>query len=235
MNSKKLLTKIVLCVLALVSLFSFVGCSDDEGKDPSKNYIFSKQYENKRYYFSQGYPDDWKATEGKDGMFLVSIDHPIYKDIGLVSQFQKGNAKYSVYSLKYNFMAASLTDYVMGLLGKDVQLGFEFNKYFCDDKEYTPSDEGGREAFVWDETIDNKDALSKKLFTHENTGYQFCQLTYTFTVDGVDWKGAMNVVNAKEGFYVVTTEAAASSWDADFKTMTEMLGDFHIIGFETKK
>ena len=235
MNSKNFLTKVLLCVLAIIAVFSFAGCGEEPGSEISKSYLYDKQYENKRYYFTQGYPNDWKVSEGNDGIFLVDIEHPIFQDMGLVSQFAKDNAKYSVYCLKYNFMTASLNDYVMGLLGKDAQYGFEFNKYFFDDKEYTPSDDGGREAFVWDDTIESKADLEDKTVAHENTGYQFCQLTYTFTVDGVDWKGTMNVVGAKEGFYIITAEAAANVWDAEFKTMSNMLGDFHITGWETKE
>lgn len=238
MNSKKLLTKVILCVLALVSLFAFVGCSEEEGAPADqKDYIHEKQYENKRYYFSQGYPNDWKVAEGEDGVFLVKSEHKSYNDIGLVSQFSKGKAKYSVYSLKYNFMTASEYDYVMGLLGQDPENPYEFNKYFYDDKEYTPSDEGMREAFVWDKTIENIEDLDNKEYTFEddNNEILFRQLTYSFTVDGVDWKGAMFVTAAKEGFYVITTEAEASVWDSEFKTMTKMVSDFHITGFETKK
>ena len=239
MNSKKLLTKVVLCMLALVSLFSFVGCSEEkeQASADQKDYIHEKQYENIRYYFSQGYPNDWKVEEGEDGVFLVKSEHGNFNDMGLVSKFSKGKAKYSVYTLKSNFMTASEYDYVWGLLGKDIENPYEFNKYFYDDKEYTPSDEGMREAFVWDKTIENIDELynDEYKFVDENNDIEFCQLTYSFTVDGVDWKGAMFVTAAKEGFYVITTEAEASVWDSEFKTMTKMVSDFHITGFETKE
>ncbi len=234
MHSKKLLTRVLLCVLALVSIFTIVGCKEEEGSEISKSFIYGKQYENNRYYFSQGYPDDWTVTEGNDGTFLVPAQHPVYDDMGLVAQFAKGDAKYSVYSVKYPFMKASLTDYVMGLLGKDVQYNFPFNQYFVDDAEYNPSEAGGRDAFVM-ETVDGTEAVAEKMMTHENNDIQFCQVTYTYTVDGNEWKGAMNVATAKEGFYVITCESASSSWDANFKIMGDMLGDFHILGWETQE
>ena len=58
---------------------------------------------------------------------------------------------------------------------------------------------------------------------------------YTFTVDGVDWKGMMLVTVSKEGFYVITLETEKGSWDANYSTMEQMLNDFRMRGWETRE
>ena len=40
MNSRKLTTRILLCLLALVSLFAVVGCDEANSELPKETYIF---------------------------------------------------------------------------------------------------------------------------------------------------------------------------------------------------
>ena len=116
MYSKKILTRIMLCLLAVVSMFTVVGCKKEE-TPISESYIFEKQLNSIRYYFEQGYPDDWTLKAGNDGNYIKKIEqyadgskNQYITDCGLVAQLSPtANAdkvKYSVYSLKYPFYSS---------------------------------------------------------------------------------------------------------------------------------
>jgi len=161
MNSKKFTTRILLCLLALVSLFAVVGCS--EKKPIAESYLFGKQFGSNRYYFEQGYPDDWTLTQGKDGYYLKKIEQytdgtkdQYIADCGLVAQISpNANVKYSVYSLKYTgFMRSTLGDFFVGLVEKEAPYHFFLNDLFVDDL-----DNKARENF--DFNVDIKGADGK--------------------------------------------------------------------------
>lgn len=229
MYSKKILTRIMLCLLAVVSMFTVVGCKKDT--PISETYLFEDQYDNIRYYVKQGYPSDWVKIEGKDGYYLKKIDQYVdgskgnlIQDCGLIAQFSPSDnvdkVKYSIYTLKYHFMRYTLGDFLLGLVGKSDNLKIELNTLFVEDEENQP-----RSAFVWTDDInDDKLLESTKVFYNK---IQFHKVGYTFTVDGVDWKGIMLVNNqCNEGFYVFTLEAEASVWDSYYSVMEKMLSDF---------
>lgn len=240
MNSKKITTRILLCILALVSLFAVVGCS--EKKPIAESYLFEKQLNSDRYYFEQGYPDDWTLTTGTDGYYKKQITqyadgttNNYISDCGLVAQISpNAKAKYSVYSLKYSFMRSTLGDFLIGIVGESTDYPFFLNNLFIDDP-----DNKARENFVFDIDIKGADGkVDDQKVQATSVVYnkiQFQKAAYTFTVDGVDWKGMMFVTLAKEGFYVITLEAAKDSWDANYTQMEKMLQDFRLRGWETKK
>lgn len=239
MYSKKILTRIMLCLLAVVSMFTVVGCN--KGETPiSESYIFDKQLDSIRYYFEQGYPDDWTLKAGNDGSYIKKIEqyadgskNQYINDCGLVAQLSPtANAdkvKYSVYSLKYPFMRATGGDFLLGLVGKSADYPLEFNNLFIEDEENNP-----RAAFVWSQEIEDTQESIKSTTVYYNK-ITFQKVPYTFTVDGVDWKGMMFVTVSKEGFYVITFEAAADAWDANYSTMEKMLKDFRMRGWETRE
>lgn len=237
MNSRKFLKKISVCALTLVLALSMAACgSKDEGErkkdgveaaDEYNEYIYDKQYENKRYYFSQGYPDDWQIKEGEDQVALSTVECPDFSDVELITQFSKGNAKYSVYCMKHSFMATSPSLLASGILGINEDYNFTFNEYF---NEGAP-----RDNYVPD-TVENEEALKEMVVTHKNNDLSFTQVTYTFTVDGINWKGAMNLTTSNEGFFLITIESTEAEWASNFELMNEkMLADFHLKGYETKK
>lgn len=239
MNSKKLATRILLCLLALVSMFAVVGCDDGNDKLPTETYIFDKQLNSIRYYFKQGYPDDWTMNQNQDGSYIKKITQyadgfanvSFIQDCGLVAQFSPtaapDKAKYSVYCLKYPFMRATGGDLLLGLLGKNTDYPLTFNNLFIEDEESKP-----RDNFVWSEEIDESNISESTVYYNKMT-YQ--KVGYTFTVDGVDWKGMMLVTVSKEGFYVITLETEKGSWDANYSTMEKMLNDFRMRGWETRE
>ena len=240
MNSRKISTRILLCLLALVSLFAVVGCSDSNEELPKETYIYEKQLNSRRYYFEQGYPDDWTIKEGENGNYIKKIEQfadgtvkNYIQDCGLVAQFSPTanpeKAKYSVYSLKYPFMRATGGDFLLGLVGKSKEYVLTFNDLFIEDEENKP-----RENFVWATEVENTEESITSTTAHYNK-MQFQKVAYNFTVDGVDWKGVMLVTPSKEGFYVITLEAAADAWDANYKVMENMLSDFRMRGWETRE
>ena len=98
---------------------------------------------------------------------------------------------------------------------------------FIEDEESKP-----RDNFVWSEEIDESNISDSTVYYNKMT-YQ--KVGYTFTVDGVDWKGMMLVTVSKEGFYVITLETEKGSWDANYSTMEQMLNDFRMRGWETRE
>lgn len=240
MNSKKLTVRILLCLLALVSMFAVVGCSEESGQPITETYLYEKQLDSVRYYFEQGYPDDWTVKQGTDGNYIKKIEQYVdgsknqyITDCGLVAQFSPNSnpdkVKYSVYSLKYPFMRATGGDFLLGLVGVSKDYPLEFNNLFVEDAENQP-----RDAFVWSTTVEDTAESIKATSVYYNK-MTFQKVGYTFTVDGVDWKGMMLVTVAKEGFYVITLETAADVWDANYAEMEKMLQDFRMRGWETKE
>lgn len=239
MRSKNFITKCMVGCLALLMVFSFVGCKEEKTPDyKEEKTLFETQYENSRYYCQQGYDaNTWDVKEGNNKYYLKNITEYAdgtavnYNDCGLVAQFSPkaaaDKATYSIYSLKGNFMRATLSDILMGLVGKN-SYKFEFNNLFLADEENTP-----RNAFVW--TIDVEDTQeSLKETTKSYNKLNFQQVPYTFTVDGVNWKGMMLVTLGKEGFYVITLEMEANTWDTYYAEMEKMLNDFRMLGWETE-
>ena len=221
-------------------MFTVVGCQEEEGNGIVETYLFEKQLDSVRYYFEQGYPDNWTVKQGTDGNYIKKIEQYVdgsknqyITDCGLVAQFSpNANAdkvKYSIYSLKYPFMRATGGDILLGLVGVSTDYPLEFNNLFVEDEENPP-----RTAFVWTTNVEDT-AESIKATTVYYNKMTFQKVGYNFTVDGVDWKGMMLVTVAKEGFYVITLETAADVWDANYAEMEKMLQDFRMRGWETKE
>ena len=240
MRSKNFVTRCLLGGLAVLSVLSFTGCKEEETVTYEERTYYNNQYVNGRYYCQQGYPDDWTVSADlEQSYYLKTIEEyadgtPItqFNDCGLVAQFSPSSdadkVKYSVYSLKGTFMRATQGDILIGLLGKNTY-NFSFNNLFLDSEEHTP-----RDAFVWEEDIeDTQESIKSTEASYNRIVFQ--KLGYTFTVDGVDWKGMMLVTIGKEGFYVITLEAESGSWDTYYSTMESMLNDFRMLGWDTEQ
>lgn len=240
MHSKKLITKIMLCLLALVSLFSVVGCKDP-GTEITERYLFENQLNSIRYYIEQGYPEDWILKEGTDGYYIKKFEKMadgsssnFLQDCGLVAQLSpktdSEKVKYSIYTLKFPFMTDTAEDIFIGLLGEDDSLDLSFNNLFIDDEENNP-----RAAFVWNSyDMSNTDELISSAKVYYNK-YCFYKHGYSFTVDGVDWKGMMFFVMGQHIFHIVTFETEATVWDAYYSVMDGMLADFRLRGWEKRE
>ena len=198
-----------------------------------------------RFLKSKGYSFDEMVQAGVVGLgdngnyydfYGGRVIFPIFNGLNEVVGFSGRDisnnpekAKYSVYSLKYPFMRATGGDFLLGLVGKSNDYKLSFNDLFIEDVENKP-----REAFVWAETIeDTEESITSTTVRYNKM--QFQKVGYSFTVDGVDWKGIMLVTPSKEGFYVITIEAAADAWDANYKVMEQMLSDFRMRGWETRE
>ena len=202
--------------------------------------VYEKQFISLHYYFEQGYPVNWTFKEGKNGNYIKKIDqyadgtvNNYIKDCGLVAQFSPTanpeKAKYSVYCLRYPFMRATGGDFLLGLVGMSELYDFFFNDLFIENDENKP-----RENFVWTTEVEDTEESIISTTAHYNK-IQFQKVAYNFTVDGTDWKGVLLVTPSKEGFYVITLEAAADAWDANYKVMEKMLSDFRMRGWETRE
>ena len=244
MNSKKLITRIILLCLVFVFAFSFAGCKDENEELPEEHPNLPDQYENYRYYVQQGYRgDSWTVSDGQDryykvdseGKYADGTDFPPYIErCGLVATFTPKNVtnvKYNIYTLEGSFMRATQGDMLMGILGKSSTYNFEFNNLFLDDLDRTP-----RDNFVLTDGGDSvEDTLeSIRTTTVEYNKISFQRISYSFTVDGNEWQGMLLLTLAQQGgFHVITLETEASVWDANFAAMEEMLSDFRLLGWET--
>lgn len=238
---KNLMKKGMLCCLAIICVFSFSSCkNDDDVVDNSETTLYPNQFENMRYYCQQGYDEaTWKVIEGEDKQLLKDITQyadgkPVnYTACGLVAQFtpiaDEGKVKYNIFALKGNFMRATITDILLGLVGKSETYKFNFNDLFIEDTDNNP-----RDAFVWDQEVeDTEESLNKTNASYNKMNYQ--RVPYKFTVDGVDWQGMMLTTLGKEGFFVITLEAQADLWDTYYSEMEKMLKDFRLRGWEEGK
>ena len=68
---------------------------------------------------------------------------------------------------------------------------------------------------------------------------QFNKLGYTFTKEGIDWKGNLYFIPHQMGgitsFHLITVETEATEWDTFSAEIETMLKDFKQIGYEEKE
>ena len=71
MTKTRTIKILVAAVLAMVIALSMFACKKDDG--PKETHIFENRYINQRFYYSQGYPDDWRFTAGNDEYELAEL------------------------------------------------------------------------------------------------------------------------------------------------------------------
>lgn len=237
MSFKKVISLLLVMLMIASVGFSMIGCENEDVNNERINYL-PDQLENQRYYFQQGYTKEtWDVAVGDDDYYLYRIQQTADGDpvrvqsVGLCVQFtpkDRTDITYSIYNIAGVGGAAVTRGVVFEqLVNEEVTSNFHFNKVFLDRTE-----EGGRENFV----MAKYDDVNETIVNIDKT--QFNTLGYTFTKDGIDWKGNLYFIPHQMGgitsFHVITVETVASVWDEFKADIDTMLKDFKQIGYEKK-
>lgn len=238
MSFKKVIS-LLLVVLMVASVgLSMIGCKEEDANNERIN-LLPDQLENQRYYFQQGYTaETWDVAVGENDYYLLRIKEmadgsPVrVNSVGLCAQFTpKGrtDVTYSIYNIAGVGGAAVTRGVVFEqLVNEEVTSSFHFNDLFLDSTEA-----GGRENFVMEKYEDVNDTIINLDKT------QFNKLGYTFTKEGIDWKGNLYFIPHQMGgitsFHLITVETEATEWDTFSAEIETMLKDFKQIGYEEKE
>ena len=225
MRTKNILKTCIAALLVFTLCLAVFGCSKKEVIEYPDGQL-PNQITNKRYYFQQGYLDNW-------GVVCINADGYLYdEDTGLLLMLapmdESGNrvdgVEYCVYhgSSDNINMTSSRAD-IVGMITDESNSLF-FNKKFI----YN----GERDTY--------KQSADITLFTAQYSKLQFNCVSYTFTRDGEDWQGMYNIVMNKMEFFVVTIEAKASLWSQyvgndKSSDYYNTIGDFRKEGWETSQ
>lgn len=211
--------------------FTSAKLFDKNGNIISEALIFDSYH----FTFRQEYPIYWNISAGNDmnykidfnGTYADGTKLPSYiKSCGLIASFtpdKNVNVKYNIYNLEGDFMAATLSDMLIGLLGKG-HYNIEFNSIFTDSEERTQ-----RASFSWSEEIeDTYESLFSTSITYNTNNFN--RVSYTFTDGGQNWNGIMFItLSGQGGFYLITFEAEENAWEAHYDQMEQMLCGFYKI------
>lgn len=192
-------------MIALV--ISVVGCGNKTNDGPDVK--LPNQHKNIRYYFQQGYREDWEANFSED-------EHALDKKSFLLFEMwpagARAEAEYSIYHGDTGLMLTTVLETTEKIMDESQDL--YFNKRFI-------KNEKERENF--------KITSDKKLAIYNRIQYQ--TVSYTFTKDGADWKGDFYVTMAGSEYYVITWERKADV-DTYDEAFVESISDYRFVGFE---
>ncbi len=238
MQIKRTVKIALAAVLAIACMASMFACEKNKGQINEDGKL-PIQWENKVYYFQQGVRTDWKFIN-------VSADKKMVdREAGLVCQL----APVADASLE-------LTEEQKKEFGANPAAD---TRAAVTDVEYSVYYFGGEGVMMTDSTADVvkwiQDEASPFYFnTKHNTGspreafrqltdpeiyyakfskLQFNKITYSFTKDGDDWKGELNLVMNGQKYFIVTYEAKADAYEKYFDSYEEIIGDFRKEGWET--
>ncbi len=221
---KKVLRMVFAIAMVAVLSLSMFACTEQEETKEEK--IFAKQYKNDRYYFQQGYPDDWSYAHGEGGTEFRELEMVSGTHSGvLCTKFTSKDADqvYTVYKYNTNSVTTTLESFMANAMETiDPSKGqslYPFNEVFTETDEV-------RDTYV--------------LTSAEATSVNYRQKSwskaeFTFVKDTEDWKGAYYVAISPQAgeFMVVVWEAKADVWDAAIENFEKMMKDFAFISMGT--
>ena len=230
MKLNKILKIVISSLLLVCFAFVLFGCNgkkreaDPLGKLP-------QQKENLRYYFQQGYRTDWAIIESNADDFMIDRETGLVMVLAPVTTEETTNddgtkkvthtaiegVEYCIYYYGGEgiYMTTSRSDIVSWMQDEDSD--FFFNK-----KHYRSNP---RETFLQIGEAETTTAQYSKL--------QFSSIRYSFTKDGVEYEGVMNLVMSGMEYFIVTYEARADLYEAYKADYDETIGDFRKRGWET--
>ncbi len=223
MDMKRVIRTALSLVLIAVLAVSMFACSSKKALKGDES-IFENQIVNDRYYFQQGYPDDWTYTQGENSTPIRELDmvYGGHEGVLCTKVYPKNNDDmvYTIYKYKNNSTTGVISGYMQSLMADSGASNYPFNDIFFE--------ETARDTYVLtSETPDN-------VFYSQ---IQWGKADYTFVKDGEDWKGSFFVTIPPEPYWfiVVVCEAKASAWDGAQETFNQMLEDLYFPGFATNK
>ena len=204
--SKIVKSSVLICLIIVI--LAAVGCSD--GPKTNSGPKLPNQLKNIRYYFQQGYRDDWEANfdpseRALDNRYLLLFE--------MWPAEAKGDALYSIYTGDTGLLLTTVLETTEKMM--DPEQDLYFNKRFI-------RDEKERENFQF--TSDNTLAIYNKL--------QYQHVSYSFTQDGVEWVGDFYVTMKSSKYYVIVWERKAEIKDKYHDQFIESISDYRFVGFE---
>lgn len=220
MTKTRTIKILVAAVLAMVIALSMFACKKDDG--PKETHIFENRYINQRFYYSQGYPDDWRFTAGNDEYELAELKTYGNTEGYLCAKFFPVGAdgqpdpdvSFSVYKYNTNSMMNTLNGITENLMNPD-------STYYLND------------VFVEEEMTRDSFVFTTEWEQEKPNHFQWNTANYKFVRDGEDWTGKFYVSTGNATWlFLVCMETKDSKWDATLKTFQDMMSDFGFEGFE---
>lgn len=212
MRINKIVKSVMVLSLLLILVVSMVGCGE---KIP--NYFpdgeLDNQCRNDRYYFQQGYSNDWTANFKEDEYALDPKNLLLFE---MWPTEAEGKAIYSIYTGDTHLMTTNVLETTDKMLEPTSPL--YFNKRFI--KDETP-----REGFAF--TSDKQKAI------YNNIHYQ--RVKYSYTVNGENWVGEFYVTMKGSKYYVITWERKADVADTYQEQFLTHIIDYRFRGLEDEK
>lgn len=217
--TKRLNWKAIIALLLVAAMaLPLFACEKDQV--PADTHIYENRYENKRYYYSQGYPEDWTVSFGENDYELATLNLRNNSQEGVLCAklfplLNTSDVSYTIY--KYNTKSMMNT-----LNGISANIMNSNSDYFLND------------VFV-------EDGLERNSFVFTSDGpeteypnrFQFHTADYSFVRDGEDWKGKFYVSTCNSTwFFLICMEAKRTEWDSAYSVFSLMIQDFGFEGFE---
>ena len=223
MRMKKILRGMIAVCLVLSAVLAMAGCKEEKS-GYKKEHLPKGPEKFSRYYFQQYYPDNWGLLVGDDGYYYHRFDEPAVGKAGLVVQFVPNdnaeNVKYSVYHTNESSVAITLETIANRVFDESLQDPRYYNNLYLDPAV------GIRDTFVV--TSEKPEKINYNI-------RQYLKVTYTFVVEGEDWRGEYYVSNGQSSYYIISFEAKADLWENYEPTFRKMIDDFEETGFEQEK
>ena len=215
-NTKSIIAILMVAVMCL-SLFA---CNKD--KVDEEKHIYENRYVNQRYYYSQGYPDDWTLTFGQDDFALATLNVNNGSQSGyLCAKFFPLNDTSDVSFTIYKYDTTSMMNTLNGI---SARLTNSSSDYYLND------------VFVDGDNIRDSFTFTSDIESENPNHFQFHTANYKFVRDGEDWRGKFYVSTANSTwFFLVCMEATEAKWDAAYEVFSLMIQDFGFEGFEASK
>ena len=211
----KILVAVLLVIAMALPMFS---CKKDQ--QVTVSHIFEKRYINQRFYYSEGYPDDWAYSIGEDDMHIAELSTRGNTEGYLCAKFfpeasgYNGDIAVTIYKYNTNSMMNTLNGITDNLM--DPESNYYLNDVFVEE-ELT------RDSFTF-----TSDPASEK-----PNHFQWNTANYSFVREGEDWKGKFYVSTGNNTwFFLVCMEAKTTVWDENLSTFNDMMADFGFEGFE---
>lgn len=213
MRINKIVKSVMVLSLLLILIVSLVGCRKDNWERIFEGGKLPNQCINDRYYFQQGYSDDWTANFKEDEYALDSKNLLLFE---MWPTEAEGKAIYSIYTGDTRLITTTILETVDKVLNPESPL--YFNKRFI--KNETP-----RENFAF--TSDRAKVIYNKI--------HYWKVQYSYKADGADWVGEFYITMKGSKYFVITWERMADVADTYQDQFKEHLIDYRFIGFEDEK
>ena len=223
MTNTKRIRIVVAALLVLVMSLALFACHKETQYVEERNY--EKRYDNDKFYYVVGYPDDWSVMYGESGKELAELNVKNGNQEGYLcaklfpsTEGDVGNVVYTIYKYDTKSMMNTINDITERLMNEDSD--YYLNDVFVEE---------GREraSFVF---------TSPEYVKENPNHFQFNTAQYRFVRNGEDWRGKFYVSSSNSTWmFVICVEARETEWDASYEIFNKMMEDFTFRGYEASE